>query len=561
MHGEFQEDRRALSDSFIEVMNGVAGITDTLGHEIKAALGSMVIDNITNEEASQLERLRLIAEQMAAVINPIIRDIIDLSSQSNPSALDEATKSQVGEGINLKQGQPTRPKDIPEQALVVLDNIGLDVLEYARTHDDFKIEDLRRDIKSIKELSEDEYKLFKYRFKYNLRADIARHLNTQGVEAHWQIEGRTRGQKYSLVFNEESASHSLKTGLASNEEPGLDQPAKVTTIEEVLNHISENLDLSERESVLLSRVFQLIKPGVWFQQKQLNLESIIHFSSVGAKNQAFKKFTDKLIKAGLLISEGNHGGKKYKIVKRSDFPNEPVISSRTGQPEGSHSGVQINRTIIYGHRSLPENRVQQFTDNLYSYIAGRLNNAGGKDRLSLISRDISEILGINQLEASNAISNLVAQGWLYKVGENGYKQLSLTQPDVISKPLISREEKTTKTQKNEIWDEHYTQGLIVILEALANLRNDHLSKGLELMKVYTDNPELKDNGITFDKIKRIARLASNAGVIEIFGANRKISRSRGQLKMTVTVNKDQKLRINDNILDVIETVRVNFESK
>ncbi len=94
-----------------------------------------------------------------------------------------------------------QPASINERLEVLkLGPIGDDVVRYALSHAFFGIEELRKNVPSVANLSSGEYVTFRLVFT-NLRAKVEARLRRGGVAVHWDEAGKARGKKYQLIID------------------------------------------------------------------------------------------------------------------------------------------------------------------------------------------------------------------------------------------------------------------------------------------------------------------------------------------------------------------------
>lgn len=121
-------------------------------------------------------------------------------------ALDEVDKSTP---VEQAHSTDTSPEIVENGSLnyeeleSVLPSVLWAVFDYASAHSGIgvRVEEMRRTVPELAQLSDQEYQYFKDQFA-NLRQAIVDKMKSTGVEVQWIVTGKTRGTRYHVVSDE-----------------------------------------------------------------------------------------------------------------------------------------------------------------------------------------------------------------------------------------------------------------------------------------------------------------------------------------------------------------------
>lgn len=92
------------------------------------------------------------------------------------------------------------------------------LLEFFLTHENYRIEEIRKDDERFADVSADEFR--------KLRSELVEHLAAYKIEADWATEGRQRGKRYTLQL---IAGKTALEAALRGEEPEYEQPTPETS--------------------------------------------------------------------------------------------------------------------------------------------------------------------------------------------------------------------------------------------------------------------------------------------------------------------------------------------
>lgn len=403
-----------------------------------------------------------------------------------------------------------------------------DIIKYAKSKGPFRMEELRRDVPSVAALSDEEYAEFKLSFGA-IRADVLTGLRSQGTKAQWAIEGRRRGQKYDLVIG---SSEENKTNNAPKTYRMLGKAALA------------NLGLSSREVKMTQQLFSQFPDGQLFKRRQVKFRGI-SFANEGARDQAITKLMNTLREHGLAEPFGERGGREWMLLAKN-----------LGQITLKMSEV-LPPPLTPSQQRLQAIKNARFAQNIVDHIDKLLSsNPAGKERLTVVKKDLAAQLEIPITQSGQIISSLIEKGHYHKNGsERGYKILA-TQASEAAKSATN----STERKRNKQWTDTDTAVLTALLNELGN--QVYLQQGIDLTKFAKNSVAIKQLHGGSSRVTYVARIAERAKVLTIHHVKRTTGsvRSKKLPKAIATITKEQKTLISKDPQSVIDTVLEHFKT-
>ncbi len=215
--------------------------------------------------------------------------------------------------------------------------------------------------------------------------------------------------------------------------------------------------LAERETEITLALLKSVKPGEWFQQKQIDLGDI-EFSSESAQRQAFGKLASKLVEVGLLIDNGvPRGGKKYRVVANKLTPlpavPQPPKAPPTEPPAPKPDAAASPRVRFYEQEaakaaaaeeaeeaapdeSIPANERErrqqeriatQFRAKLGRAIVGFIGETPGQTKKRTeLKGYLADSLGIPEVSADRLLRQYVDDEAVFEGKRRGSRLVALT---------------------------------------------------------------------------------------------------------------------------------------
>lgn len=444
----------------LEALESTAATLDALRAEIaQNNIGTEdIVQSRIQEDTDWLEQVSVVAERISEASHAIFTEASGLVV----TLVEESTA-------------PAPPIDITEERVelgkddTTLSSMEVELIKAMVGGRALRIEEIKVAVPVIKSLSTEDYDTFKKLFP-KMQDRIETFLNDKGISTEWIRTSRNRGRRYQLDIEDS------------------DQNYEHVPIPEGY--------LTDREEIMYEAILASAKPGTLFRSKDIDL-SAAAIKTTGAKNQAFRNLTNKLIAIGVLRSDGEYGGRKYELLVRETAQEivvdpEPIddTSHDTAAviPEDT-SGTQteslkyFDRIAAQRAQTIPSEesevkldprqlharlrRAARFTGRIITFLEEQFeqsDNGNGDIRLRTVYEQLTEIDGITKDDARNIIDGIVANGYFYKTKDNkAHTMLSKTPP----LPKASVKPATSETPSHEVWTVKDSEISDIVISELA----------------------------------------------------------------------------------------------
>lgn len=325
-----------------ELLESITNILEFVEPNIVMAIGSTATNELSEEQKTKVinsaEKLKEFADNILNLVRVTIdfvedtdviieepRDDTDITinvpdtseqEQITETSTQEAIEPEIEIPAHLeKQKNESEPVLINKEVIEFTDIESL-ILEYAKNNPDFRLEVMRKSIPEIASLTDAEYSNIKKDFA-DIRESIVVKLMELGVNATWEVKGKTRGTKYNLVIDNETALEDITFTKKETTETPEELEDHTTENSELFNFLNsptaEKLSPNERE-IVASVVNYLIQ-----HEDRQNLSSII--SEVFNKSKLPRNEEARLIQIlDWYVEEGylRSYGKTYGYMTETD---------------------------------------------------------------------------------------------------------------------------------------------------------------------------------------------------------------------------------------------------
>lgn len=285
-------------------------------------------------------------------------DVIKIvnSVESDPITVDDAAEC-IG-SVATKEAVTFPAKELVEQAVTsaedvetIINSVFWAVCDYAMKHskDGVRVEEMRRAVPELSQLSDAEYKVFKNKFA-GIRMLIEERLNEYGTPGSWETTGQTRGTRYHLHMKDADSPHERPTFF--NETPQANKapinPDTSNTTQLIADEkLSEELNLPEPEESnpadlpLVKAMLQAISDAQLARANSPLRRTVIVRNvseSLGINEIDAGAFVSNLLSLNLLHSHGQLKGSEVFSVEplSQDFETQVTVPKTNTVEQSAH---------------------------------------------------------------------------------------------------------------------------------------------------------------------------------------------------------------------------------
>jgi hypothetical protein len=264
------------------------------------------------------------------------------------------------------------------------------------------------------------------------------------------------------------------------------QSKQVVELDALVAEATQKANLTPREAAMYRVVLTAPKLEKWFRRSDVDMGgSDITFSSDSALSQAWSKCTEKLVAAGILLSNGKQkGGRKYALPDTTKQALKELSKQAAAQPKSRNMPQKLVDPRLIVHRFDPEEsytaRRQKQRDAAIEFAASVVlrveETLWETDEGSIPATQAIEIVAtefeLDKMVGHNVLDALSAKGYFHFEGMGASKKLVLGPVDELTLSQRRREKKSVKHLTE--WDVKQADHIFTEL-----LKLTHVQQGIE----------------------------------------------------------------------------------